>query len=329
MLELIQKYGLTALVLLLVVATSHSFHSLGLHFGYNILYVLLLSLFGFSYYRACVIEPGYIYYTDEESRVHEWERKSDGSRRFCRKCRIYKPGEVLLSKCSNLTACRPLTPLLIVQQMCVQDGPSLSLVSLFLLLLFYGALLCLYAFGMTTYILVESIKLNLSIEPWYAQLEWAFVAIETFTLGFALLGFFIWHCTLVGSNKTTIEALETDRAHRSHSPRYTAPPTSPESISLPPPPPSTALSGWERSKLTQLALLNIFDRGTKKNFIDVLGWDDNARIWGWWVWFIPSRNTTGTHGQPNAFPVEDAQALKVTAIREELNDFWYNTPSGG
>lgn len=165
---------------------------------------------------------------------------------------------------------------------------------LFLLLLFYGALLCLYAFGMTTYILVESIKLNLSIEPWYAQLEWAFVAIETFTLGFALLGFFIWHCTLVGSNKTTIEALETDRAHRSHSPRYTAPPTSPESISLPPPPPSTALSGWERSKLTQLALLNIFDRGTKKNFIDVLGWDDNARIWGWWVWFIPSRNTTGT-----------------------------------
>lgn len=129
MLELIQKYGLTALVLLLVVATSHSFHSLGLNFGYNILYVLLLSLFGFSYYRACVIEPGYIYYTDEESRVHEWERKSDGSRRFCRKCRIYKPGEVLLSKCSNLTACRPLTPLLIVQQMCVQDGPSLSLVS--------------------------------------------------------------------------------------------------------------------------------------------------------------------------------------------------------
>lgn len=164
---------------------------------------------------------------------------------------------------------------------------------LFLLLLFYAAALCLYAFTMSTYTLVESIKQNMTIDPWYAQLEWAFAAVETFTLGFALAGFCIWHCTLVASNKSTIEALESDRAHRSHSPRYTAPATSLDSVILPPPPPSTALSGWERSKLTQLAQVNIFDRGCLNNFRDVLGWDDHAKIWGWWVWFIPFTQTIG------------------------------------
>ena len=158
---------------------------------------------------------------------------------------------------------------------------------LFLLLLLYAAALCLYAFAMTIYMLVESVKQNMTIDPWYAQLEWAFAAVETFTLGFALAGFLIWHCTLVASNKTTIEALETDRAHRSHSPRYTAPSTSPDSVVLPPPPPSTALSGWERSKLTQLALVNIYDRGWLQNYKDVLGWDGRAKALGWWVWFIP------------------------------------------
>ena len=93
MLDLIRKYGLTVVVLILVAVTSHAFRSLHLNLIHNVIYLLLLLLFSVSYYRACVVEPGYIYANDEESRNHEWERKTDGSRRFCRKCRLYKPGE--------------------------------------------------------------------------------------------------------------------------------------------------------------------------------------------------------------------------------------------
>ncbi|TIB36853.1 hypothetical protein E3P84_00672 [Wallemia ichthyophaga] len=297
MLDAVRKYGLSAVVVLLVIFTSHAFHTLHLHFTHNGFYVLFLLCFFISYYRACVVEPGYVSSNVAESRVHEWERKSDGSRRFCRKCRLFKP---VLNRCVGFYNYK-----------------------YFLLLLFYAAVLCLYAFAMTVYTLVRSIKLNMTIDPWYAQIEWAFAAVETCTLGLALLGFWIWHCTLVGRNKTTIEALETDRAHRSHSPRYTAPTTSPDSAILPPPPPSTSLSGWERSKLTQLALVNIFDRGCLNNFMDVLGWDGRAGLFGWWVWFVPFKNTAGAHTQPDTFTVETQQALKVSAIREELDRYWY------
>ena len=159
---------------------------------------------------------------------------------------------------------------------------------LFLLLLLYSSLLCLFSFAITFKSLYYSIANNESPSLWYAQLEWSFVIVETFILGFALLGFLIWHLTLVSSNKTTIEALENDKAHRTFSPKYLPPPTSPSSMSLPPPPPSTSLSQFERSKLTQLALVNIFDRGFLQNFKDVLGWDSRLRFFGFWVWFTPS-----------------------------------------
>lgn len=92
MLDAIRKYGLSAVVVLLVIFTSHAFYTLHLHFTHNGFYVLFLLCFFISYYRACVVEPGYVSSNDAESRVHEWERKSDGSRRFCRKCRLFKPG---------------------------------------------------------------------------------------------------------------------------------------------------------------------------------------------------------------------------------------------
>lgn len=104
--NLIIKYGPLVLILTLTLITSHStlFTIDNNSFIHKSIYILLCFSFLSIYYLASTTNPGYIpkrtnsieegLYHNDEGYYHEWQRKSDGSRRFCRKCRLYKPGKV-------------------------------------------------------------------------------------------------------------------------------------------------------------------------------------------------------------------------------------------
>ncbi|KAG0268084.1 hypothetical protein DFQ27_007588 [Actinomortierella ambigua] len=94
-------------------------------------------------------------------------------------------------------------------------------------------------------------------ETTFTQAHWVFLILAGIIFGLCLVPFAIHHTLLMRQNKTTIESFEKHKYRMGST-----------------------------GEVLQSRMLNVFDIGAKKNFVQVLGPV-------WYLWFIPVRNSLG------------------------------------
>ncbi|KAF9357519.1 hypothetical protein BGX26_003589 [Mortierella sp. AD094] len=109
--------------------------------------------------------------------------------------------------------------------------------------------------------------------------QWIFMILVGMIFGLCLVPFAIHHLLLIKSNKTTIESFEKHKYRVGN-----------------------------RGEVMQSRVLNVFDLGRKKNFIQVLGPV-------WYLWLIPVRNSIGDGW---SFPASDYGKSMLSRDNESL-----------
>lgn len=158
-----------------------------------------------------------------EMGADSWMCKSDGSRRYCRKCQTFKPDRA--HHCSSCGKCvikvRPILTFHPSTDLCVQrqmdhhcpwlGGRCVGVRNhkAFLLFIAYGTLTALAAAvlaagGLSDFVNSSAIKDGFELAP----LNWAFLVLVGGLFGLTLGGFTVYHFWLVSVNRTTIENME-------------------------------------------------------------------------------------------------------------------------
>ncbi|KAK9236771.1 DHHC palmitoyltransferase-domain-containing protein [Lipomyces kononenkoae] len=201
--------------------------------------------------------------------------KENGQQRYCSKCKCWKPDRT--HHCSTCGTC-----VLRMDHHCPWFSACIGYDNhkYFILFLAYVVVFCLISFFASGVVLLDWID-HSQYKETYISLNWVFLFIISIIFGIAVCVFLCYQLYLLFSNKTTIEAMETQRykssvAHSSY--RYSLPPSS-DSVG------------------------NIFDLGWRENVKQVMG--DNP-----WTWLLPVRNSCKGDGM--AFPTN---AKIVNAIR--------------
>ncbi|KAI9205416.1 DHHC palmitoyltransferase-domain-containing protein [Polychytrium aggregatum] len=133
------------------------------------------------------------------------ELKRDGSKRYCNKCKIYKP-----DRCHHCSACDQC--ILKMDHHCpwINNCVGFRNYKYFYLFVSYGALYCIYVFGtaLGTFLSQQSLSI---IE---VDLQLLLLIMLSGIFGLCLLGFSGLHTTLLLTNTTTIESIEGARTIR-------------------------------------------------------------------------------------------------------------------
>ncbi|KAK9385555.1 DHHC palmitoyltransferase-domain-containing protein [Lipomyces mesembrius] len=184
--------------------------------------------------------------------------KENGQQRYCSKCKCWKPDRT--HHCSTCGTC-----VLRMDHHCPWFSSCVGYDNhkYFILFLIYVVGFCLVSFFASGIVLLDWIDRSEYLDT-YISLNWVFLFIVSIIFGIAVCIFLCYQLYLLFSNKTTIEAMETQRyksSVASSSYRYSQAPSS-ESVG------------------------NVFDLGWRENFRQVMG--DNA-----WTWFLPVRTSKG------------------------------------
>ncbi|KAK9489427.1 DHHC palmitoyltransferase-domain-containing protein [Lipomyces doorenjongii] len=202
--------------------------------------------------------------------------KENGQQRYCSKCKCWKPDRT--HHCSTCGTC-----VLRMDHHCPWFSSCIGYDNhkYFILFLIYVVGFCLVSFFASGIVLLDWIDRSEYLDT-YISLNWVFLFIVSIIFGIAVCIFLGYQLYLLFSNKTTIEAMETQRyksSVASSSYRYSQPPSS-ESVG------------------------NVFDVGWRENFRQVMG--DNP-----WTWFLPVRTSKGNG---TTFPTN---AKVLNAIRRQ------------
>ncbi|KAK9455034.1 DHHC palmitoyltransferase-domain-containing protein [Dipodascopsis uninucleata] len=204
--------------------------------------------------------------------------KENGSQRYCNKCRCWKPDRT--HHCSTCRKC-----VLKMDHHCPWFSVCVGFENYkyFILFLIYVLLDCFISFCASGIVLYNWINNDEYLDS-YISLNKLLLMILSGVFGFAVSVFLAYQLYLLFSNKTTIEAMETQRYKSqlvANSYRYSEPPSS-ETVG------------------------NVFDLGYRENFRQVMG--DNP-----WLWFVPVPTSKGDGTQ---FPVN---AKILTAIKRQAD----------
>ncbi|KAK9459193.1 DHHC palmitoyltransferase-domain-containing protein [Lipomyces oligophaga] len=204
--------------------------------------------------------------------------KDNGQKRFCSKCKIWKPDRT--HHCSTCGRC-----VLRMDHHCPWFSTCIGFANykVFILFLGYVVLFCVVCFVGSGVVLLDYIE-TIDESGDLISLNLAFLFILSIVFGIAVTIFFSLQLYLLFSNKTTIEAMETQR-YRSNiaanAYRYSTPPSS-KSVG------------------------NVFDLGLKQNFVQMMG--SNPLLW-----FFPVVNS---RGNGTTFPVN---ITVLTAIKRQAD----------
>ncbi|KAK9374479.1 DHHC palmitoyltransferase-domain-containing protein [Lipomyces chichibuensis] len=184
--------------------------------------------------------------------------KENGQQRYCSKCKCWKPDRT--HHCSTCGTC-----VLRMDHHCPWFSSCIGYDNhkYFILFLIYVVVFCQISFFVSGIVLLDWIDRSEYLDT-YISLNWVFLFIISIIFAIAVSFFLCYQLYLLFSNKTTIEAMETQRyksSVASSSYRYSQPPSS-ESVG------------------------NVFDLGWRENFRQVMG--DNP-----WTWFLPVRTSKG------------------------------------
>ncbi|CAG8495070.1 10442_t:CDS:10 [Acaulospora morrowiae] len=147
-----------------------------------------------------------------------------------------------------------------LQEVCLENGSSLSMAfgttSSFIYLFFWGTIYSFFLafatlpptiqYAQTSYEAIMSLDLN-----------WTFLILLGTIFGLCLLGFTVYHTTLILSNQTTLESISRNNYKIK-----------------------------DGGEVTSSKYLNLFNVGKRANFIQVMGPD-------WFFWFLPIENSLG------------------------------------
>ncbi|KAK9332619.1 DHHC palmitoyltransferase-domain-containing protein [Lipomyces starkeyi] len=202
--------------------------------------------------------------------------KENGQQRYCSKCKCWKPDRT--HHCSTCGTC-----VLRMDHHCPWFSSCIGYDNhkYFILFLIYVVVFCLVSFFASGIVLLDWIDRSEYLDT-YISLNWVFLFIVSIIFAVAVGIFLCYQLYLLFANKTTIEAMETQRyksSVASSSYRYSQPPSS-ESVG------------------------NVFDLGWRENFRQVMG--DNP-----WTWFLPVRTSKGNG---TTFPTN---AKVLNAIRRQ------------
>ncbi|KAK9483897.1 DHHC palmitoyltransferase-domain-containing protein [Lipomyces starkeyi] len=202
--------------------------------------------------------------------------KENGQQRYCSKCKCWKPDRA--HHCSTCGTC-----VLRMDHHCPWFSSCIGYDNhkYFILFLIYVVVFCLVSFFASGMVLLDWIDRSEYLDT-YISLNWVFLFIVSIIFAIAVGIFLCYQLYLLFANKTTIEAMETQRyksSVASSSYRYSEAPSS-ESVG------------------------NVFDLGWRENFRQVMG--DNP-----WTWFLPVRTSKGNG---TTFPTN---AKVLNAIRRQ------------
>ncbi|GJJ75263.1 palmitoyltransferase ZDHHC2/15/20 [Entomortierella parvispora] len=185
--------------------------------------------------------------------------KRDGKMRYCQKCKFEKPDRT--HHCSSCKRC-----VLKMDHHCpwLNNCVGHNNYKAFYLFVFWTAVYCVVMVACTIPVVAEVINGPYNENVFDAQ--WIFMIFMGIIFGLCLVPFAIHHTLLIKSNKTTIESFEKHKYRMGSS-----------------------------GEVMQSRVLNVFDLGKKKNFIQVLGPV-------WYLWLIPVRNSVGNGW---SFPAND------------------------
>ncbi|GAA5916714.1 DHHC family palmitoyltransferase [Sporobolomyces salmoneus] len=279
--------------------------------------------------------------------------KSDGTKRFCRKCNILKPDRA--HHCSTCQRC-----VLKMDHHCPWLGggcAGYANYKFFLLFLLYTGALGIYIACVCFYSLVN----YTSNEPSgfeMAPISWALAALFGIIFGSATGLFGLYHLYLAANNRTTIEAMESPTtfqttlppphlvdmiAPQPHSQRRNDPRGGPKAPSIP----SRAqviqqlhsrLNPKQKLRLNRAKRrYNIYDIGWRGNLKEIFtrGGDEKARRWTtergergneggiggrpttgrWWEWMVPWGEPAG---DGYSFPINLENLRKLEEVSREI-----------
>ncbi|KAG0050282.1 hypothetical protein BGZ83_004934 [Gryganskiella cystojenkinii] len=185
--------------------------------------------------------------------------KRDGKMRYCQKCKFEKPDRT--HHCSSCKRC-----VLKMDHHCpwLNNCVGHNNYKVFYLFVFWTAVYCVVLVACTIPVVAEVINAPYNENVFDPQ--WIFMIFVGSIFGLCLVPFAIHHTLLIKANKTTIESFEKHKYRVGSS-----------------------------GEVMQSRVLNVFDLGKKKNFIQVLGPV-------WYLWLIPVRNSVGNGW---SFPAND------------------------
>jgi len=235
--------------------------------------------------------------------------KANGRPRFCRKCAAYKP-----DRSHHCSTCGRCTLQLDHHCPAVAVDVGHRNRKAFVLFLSYSTLFsatCAIYAGLSLYDFMTDSRNEYAFAP----LQWAFLLIIGAVFALALGGFSSYHLYLVGSNRTTLEAMEsTNRLRISAIP----PPTehgddrsASSSAAV-----ASLISYAEQRRLEREAsAINIFDLGWRANMAQVFGPVRLRRGLGLLAWILPFGPV---RGDGRSWPVNDANVARLERIVRQL-----------
>lgn len=203
--------------------------------------------------------------------LRQHTRKANGQVRFCKKCNVVKPDRAHHDSVTN-------TCILKFDHYCpiISTPIGHNNYKPFLLFILYTALEALFAAIVTAVELRRFVNDDGNYGKFeLAPVTWAAEVLFGFIMGISLMGFGIFHLTLVGRNRTTIESLE-------RPPMLQSQPRAPSQN-------RRVLTRWEIKEVRRkMGKINIYDLGWRRNFEAVFGSGGGGRRRrGWWSYAMP------------------------------------------
>ncbi|KAF9906942.1 palmitoyltransferase for Vac8p [Lobosporangium transversale] len=219
--------------------------------------------------------------------IRRFTVKRDGKMRYCQKCHFEKPDRT--HHCSSCKRC-----VLKMDHHCpwLNNCVGHRNYKAFFLFVLWTAIYCVTLVACT--IPVAAGVASLPNDENAFDPQWVFMILIGMIFGLCLVPFAIHHLLLIKSNRTTIESFEKHRYRVGNT-----------------------------GEVMQSRVLNVFDLGRKKNFIQVLGPT-------WYLWLVPVRNSIGDGW---SFPANDYgksvlyQGDNDTNIRNSQNRWMQNDAS--